>query len=122
MAKPVTHPVIVVGVDGSPASKVAVQWAAREAALRNAPLMLAHAISPTLATLGMPMPPGLARWQKQQARRIIDEARKIVEEIRERPLQVDSELLFSGPVSGLVDLSKYTELIVVGCRGRGTGA
>ena len=119
MPKPVAHPVIVVGVDGSPASKVAVQWAARDAALRHVPLTLAHAISPTVATgLGTPMPPGLARWQKEQGHRVIDDAVKIVEESG-RPPQVDSELLFSGPVSGLVDLSKDAEMIVVGCRGRG---
>src|SRR5829696_6484623 len=35
MPKPVTQSQIVVGVDGSPASRVAVEWAARDAALRN---------------------------------------------------------------------------------------
>jgi nucleotide-binding universal stress UspA family protein len=35
MSKPSTHAGIVVGVDGSPASKAAVGWAARDAELRN---------------------------------------------------------------------------------------
>jgi nucleotide-binding universal stress UspA family protein len=119
MSKPVTQPVIVVGVDGSPASKVAVDWAARDAAMRNAPLTLAHAISPTVAAgLGTPMPPGLAQWQKARGRQIIDAARRVVEQ-GGGPAQVDSELLFSGPVSGLVDMSKDADLIVVGCRGHG---
>jgi len=119
MPKPVTQSQIVVGVDGSPASRVAVEWAARDAALRNVPLMLAHAISPTVATgLGTPMPPGLARWQKEQGRRVIGDAALIVQQSGAHP-PLDSELLFSGPVSALVDLSKDAELIVVGCRGRG---
>jgi nucleotide-binding universal stress UspA family protein len=119
MPEPVTQSVIVVGVDGSPASKVAVDWAARDAAMRNVPLTLAHAISPTVAAgLGTPMPPGLAQWQKARGRQIIDDARKVVEQSG-GPAQVDSELLFSGPVSGLVDMSKDADLIVVGCRGHG---
>jgi nucleotide-binding universal stress UspA family protein len=119
MSKPVAQPVIVVGVDGSPASKVAVDWAARDAAMRSVPLTLAHAISPTVAAgLGTPMPPGLAQWQKARGRQIIDDARRVVEQSG-GPAQVDSELLFSGPVSGLVDMSKDADLIVVGCRGHG---
>ncbi|MET0994797.1 MAG: universal stress protein [Mycobacterium sp.] len=120
MPKPVPHPVIVVGVDGSPAARLAVQWAARDAALRNVPLTLAHAISPTVAAgLGTPMPPGLAQWQKEQGRRIIGDAALIVQQSGAHPPQLDNELLFSGPVSALVDLSKDAELIVAGCRGRG---
>ena len=38
-----THQGIVVGVDGSPSSRVAVRWAAREATMRNVPLTLVHA-------------------------------------------------------------------------------
>jgi nucleotide-binding universal stress UspA family protein len=55
------HLGIVVGVDDSPAAKVAVDWAARDAELRNIPLTLVHAISPDVATwLDMPLPAGLA--------------------------------------------------------------
>src|SRR5690349_9260022 len=37
------HPGIVVGVDGSEGSKVALRWAARDAQLRGVPLTLVHA-------------------------------------------------------------------------------
>jgi nucleotide-binding universal stress UspA family protein len=40
MSAPTMHRGILVGVDGSPASKVAVDWAARDAALRKVPLTL----------------------------------------------------------------------------------
>ena len=35
MASPIIHSGIVVGVDGSATSNVAVRWAAREATMRN---------------------------------------------------------------------------------------
>jgi len=44
MSKLTTHPGVVVGVDGSPGSNVAVQWAARDAELRNVPLTLVHVV------------------------------------------------------------------------------
>ena len=37
MSKSISRSGIVVGVDGSPASKVAVYWAACDAAMRNIP-------------------------------------------------------------------------------------
>ena len=37
---------VVVGVDGSAASKVAVEWAARNASMHNVPLTLAHVMAP----------------------------------------------------------------------------
>ena len=58
MSTPSAHDGILVGVDGSPPSKVAVDWAAREALLRNLPLTLIHVIpSPTVAMWSEVPPP-----------------------------------------------------------------
>jgi nucleotide-binding universal stress UspA family protein len=122
MSNQTSHLGIVVGVDDSPAAKVAVQWAARDAELRDVPLTLVHAISPEIATwLEMPLPPGLAEWQKAQGRQIIDRAMRVVEEacVNGGPARVDTQLLSSAAVPALVDLSKEAELIVVGPSGPG---
>jgi len=47
MSKLSTHPGIVVGVDGSPGSNGAVQWAAHTAELRNVSLTLVHVVPAT---------------------------------------------------------------------------
>lgn len=65
---------IVVGIDDSPAARVAVQWATHDAELRNVPLTLVHAISPEVSTwLKTPPPAGVMRWQQDHGRRLIDE-------------------------------------------------
>ena len=51
MSMPTTHHGIAVGVDGSPPSKVAVDWAAREASLRGLPLTLVHVIPSSLTRM-----------------------------------------------------------------------
>ena len=60
MSTPTTHRGILVGVDGSPASKAATDWAARDAALRKVPLTLVHVLSPpvVLSWPETPMPSG----------------------------------------------------------------
>ncbi len=113
---------IVVGIDGSPASTAALSWAVHDAILRNVPLTLVHAIAPTVATgLGTAMPSGVARWQKEQGRRVLGDGVRMVEQIAGDRLRarVDRELLFSGAVAGLVDVSRHAGMIVAGCRGRG---
>ena len=45
MSTPTTHSGIIVGVDGSPPSKVAVDWAAREASMRELPLTIIYVSS-----------------------------------------------------------------------------
>ncbi|MDT5083878.1 MAG: hypothetical protein QOJ61_921, partial [Mycobacterium sp.] len=55
MSAPIGHPGILVGVDGSPASKYAVDWAARDAAMRNVRLTLVHAVRP-IGTILPPLP------------------------------------------------------------------
>ena len=111
---------IVVGIDESPAAKVAVQWAARDAELRKIPVTLVHAISPEVATWpNVRLPAGLARWQRDRGRRLVDEAFKLVEEASQHggPAEVHSEVLASAAVPTLVELSKEAELVVTGCRG-----
>jgi nucleotide-binding universal stress UspA family protein len=111
------HLGIVVGVDDSPAAKVAVDWAARDAALRNISLTLVHAVSPNLTTWwDAPLPPGLAQWQKNHGRRLLDDAVKVAEEACERGdrTAIHTELLSSAAVPTLIDLSKDAELVVTG--------
>ena len=111
---------IVVGIDESPAAKVAVQWAARDAELRKIPLTLVHAISPDVATWpNVRLPAGLARWQRDRGRQLVDEAFKLVDEASQHggPAEVHSEILASAAVPTLVELSKEAGLVVTGCRG-----
>ena len=113
---------IVVGVDESPAAKVAVQWAARDAELRKIPLTLVHATSPEIATWpNVRLPAGLARWHQDHGRRLVDDAFKVVEEATQHggPAEVHTEILSSAAVPTLVDLSKDAEMVVTGCRGSG---
>ena len=122
MSKLSAHPGIVVGVDGSPASKVAVQWAARDAELRNVPLTLVHVVRATAGTwLETPSLPEWMRGQRERGRQVIDDALKIVEESCQRgPAQVHCEMPSANAVPALVDLSKNAELVVVSRHGTGT--
>jgi nucleotide-binding universal stress UspA family protein len=81
---------MIVGVDGSPVSKVAVDWAARDAALRNIPLTVFHVLTPpTLMTStpptattwpDVPLPSSVKQWQEAQGHRILRAALKVVED------------------------------------------
>ncbi len=122
MPKSTKHPGIVVGVDGSPAATLAVQWAARDAELRNVPLTLVHVLTATAGTwLGTPLPADWTSGQRDWGRHVIDEAMKVVHESCVRPpVQINHETPSGGIVSTMVALSKNAELVVVGRRGTGT--
>jgi nucleotide-binding universal stress UspA family protein len=125
MSASVKDPGIVVGVDGSAASKVAVRWAARDATMRNVALTLVHAVNAAPPTLPqVPMPVGFGEWLEHQGRRAMQDARKIVEESTTRggPTHVHSEMLFGAATPALVGASKNAQMLVVGCRGRGAVA
>ncbi len=113
---------IVVGIDDSPTARVAVQWAAHDAELRKIPLTLVHAISPEVSTwLTTPLPAGVMRWQQDHGRRLVDEGLKLVEEVCRRggPAGVHTEILASGAVPTLINLSKDAEMVVAGSQGSG---
>jgi nucleotide-binding universal stress UspA family protein len=108
---------IVVGVDDSPAATVAVKWAARDAESRKISLTLVHAISPNLTTWwDTPLSPGLAQWQKNHGRRLLDDAVKIVEKTCRHagPTQIHTRVLPSAAIPTLIGLSKDAEMVVTG--------
>ena len=113
---------IVVGVDGSAASDAAVFWAARDAAMRNVPLHLVHMFNTFVPTFPqIPMPSGVAEWQEDDGRKVLEQAVKIAADAMptDRKISITSEVKCSPPVPTLVDLSEEAEMIVVGCNGRG---
>ncbi|HKI42173.1 MAG: universal stress protein [Mycobacterium sp.] len=113
---------IVVGIDDSPAARVALQWAARDAEMRHVPLTLVHAVSPEVSSwLKTPVPAGVMRWQQDHGRRLVDAALKVVEEGAQHggPAGVHSEIFTAAAVSTLIDLSKDAELVVTGAQGSG---
>lgn len=114
---------IIVGVDGSPASRVAVDWAARDAARRGEALKLVHVLVPpaVMAFPEVPMPPGYLQWQEDEGRTLLEDARTTVEEAVRggAPVEVSTEMVTGSAVPTLADLSTRAQMIVVGCRGRG---
>ncbi|ORW40828.1 universal stress protein [Mycobacterium paraense] len=113
---------IVVGIDDSPGARLAVQWAAREAELRNIPLTLVYAFSPEVSTwLRTPLPAGVLRWQQDHGRRLIEGALQAVEEVTAAggPAGVNTEVLASGAALTLIEKSKQAELVVLGAKGSG---
>jgi nucleotide-binding universal stress UspA family protein len=122
MSSQQAHLGIVVGIDDSPSARAAVQWAARDAELRNVPLTLVHAVSPEVSTwLRAPAPAGVLRWQQDHGRRLVDEALKVVEAASRGggPAAVQSEILSTAAVPTLIDLSKDAEMVVAGSQGSG---
>ena len=111
---------IVVGVDGSAESKVAVDWAARDAAMKGLPLRLLHVLNPpvVMAFPEVPMPPGFLQWQQDEGRTILqaaqDAARAAAPDVA-----VSGDMVSGSPVPTLVESSADARMIVVGCRGRG---
>lgn len=120
-----THRGILVGVDRSAASMAAVEWAARDAAMRNVSLTLMHVVEPIVPAVApwpeIPVPQDYFERQDDQARRILDDARKAVADSTadHGPPFVYSVVLHGPTVSTLVNESKIADMMVVGCEGEG---
>src|ERR1700751_2948975 len=113
---------LVVGVDGSAPSNAAVFWAARDAAMRNVPLTLVHMFKTFVPTFPqIPMPSGVAEWQEDDGRKVLEQGVKIAEDAvpPDRKIAITSQVKCSPPVPTLVELSEEAEMVVVGCNGRG---
>ena len=112
---------ILVAVDGSAESDAAVRWATREAILRDALITLLHVVAPVDANWPMgPMHANITEWQRQNARDVIEQARKtLFAEVGESPPEVRIELRYSHVVPTLINASKQAQMVVAGSRGTG---
>jgi nucleotide-binding universal stress UspA family protein len=120
--EPVRHG-IVVGVDGSPSSDVAVVWAARDAALRGVPLTFLHVmpVAASPAWLDMGLPDDYWGWQQKRGQEVVALARDIANKATagQERLQLDADVVSGNTVGTLVDRSRHADLLVVGSRGLG---
>lgn len=112
-------PGVVVGIDGSEASKKAIAFAAEEASLRGVPLIAVYAWMP-------PLTPGLEYlWSEE----LVETQRSAAEEAiaigtaglasRYPDLSVERKIVQAPPVAALLQAAEDADTIVVGSRGRG---
>ena len=114
---------IVVGVDDSPSSQVALEWAAGNAALRKAPLVILYAAAASVSAWPIaPVPTGIVEFQQEIARDILDDASTSAEKLTQGSVPVSTHFAVATPTVALVEASTTAAMVVVGSRGRGAFA
>ena len=121
---------IVVGIDGSSASRVALRWALSEARLRGAALRVVHSwtppygppvmgIDPTIEPMLEPAyDPGLLETVRAGAESILDsELAELSDE--SEGLEIDPVLVEGPAAEALVAQAENAQLLVVGSRAHG---
>lgn len=109
-------PAIVVGVDGSPSSLDAVRWAAREARVRRAPLLLLSCITYRGTADG----PRLADTLHTRAERNLAEALETARTgSADADIDIRTEVSHQNAPGSLVDRSAGAHMVVLGRRGLG---
>ncbi|KMO71425.1 universal stress protein [Mycolicibacterium chlorophenolicum] len=120
MSTAVDGPDVVVGVDDSPSSQAALEWAADEAVRHGAPLAVLYAATPPIGMWPIaPVPTGLLDWQRQIGKDILDDAERIARDITHGAVPVRAEFAVVPPTAALVEASRTARIVVVGSRGRG---
>ncbi|MER6185894.1 universal stress protein [Streptomyces sp. NPDC001652] len=106
---------VTVGLDGSPESRAAAEWAAREAQLRGLPLKVVHVWEPVPEPMAQAPLLG-AETQQHWSERIPREAVEGIA-LRHPGVQVDRAQLSGRPADVLVEAAKEADVLVLGSRG-----
>ncbi|MFB7462273.1 universal stress protein [Streptomyces sp. NPDC056224] len=108
-------PTLVAGVDGSPESRAAADWAAREAVRRDLRLNVVH------AWFWQPLELPLVQDREAEARRADDILKEAEDELVQRHpgLTLTAEVLSDAPVPALLRAAEGAEMLVLGTRGHG---
>jgi nucleotide-binding universal stress UspA family protein len=111
---------IVVGIDGSPGSRAAFQWAVAEAAVRGAEIeaVLAYDFGLAWIDVGSDAQPV---FMEHAARNAQEKLHRVLAELlpEPRPVVVNAVVVEGAPAQVLVEMACNAELLVVGSRGRG---
>jgi len=111
-------PVVVVGVDGSPDSSAALEWAASEARLRGAELHIIHTWSVPALSYGTYLPATAFDDVARAAERSL--TAQIAEVLGDDPdITYVTEVSEGPPASALLEAAETALIVVVGSRGRG---
>ncbi|UFR06819.1 universal stress protein [Streptomyces sp. Go40/10] len=108
---------VTVGLDDSPESRAAAEWAAREALLRGLPLKIVHVQEPTpryVARTPLLDLDGYRRWAERLAHESADGIR-----LRHPGIEVATEQLTGTAADALCEAAGFAELLVLGSRGLG---
>ncbi|WP_017555622.1 universal stress protein [Nocardiopsis baichengensis] len=111
---------IVVGVDGSPGGRAALEWAARAAAVRGLELLVLHALNMPLITVpfGYPVRMTPTAETAGRAAHLVQAAVSGLAEAHPG-LVVRSQLSSSDPAHALIAAGRTAAMVVVGSRGLG---
>ncbi|WP_185844630.1 universal stress protein [Nonomuraea sp. WAC 01424] len=109
---------ILVGVDGSRAGLEAVVWAAREAALRDVPLTVAHALPRWAYETETGRFAEVAAWMREGGRSVLAAAEERAR--ADRPeIGLRTTFLPDDPRAALIEAARDADLLVVGSHGLG---
>ncbi|MET8560184.1 universal stress protein [Streptomyces flaveolus] len=108
---------VTVGLDDSPESRAAAEWAAREALLRGLPLKIVHVHEPTPAFVARTPLPDLDDYQ-HWARQLTHESADGIR-LRHPGIEVTTEQLAGTVADVLCEAAGFAELLVLGSRGLG---
>jgi nucleotide-binding universal stress UspA family protein len=115
-------PGITVGIDGSDHSRQALEWAVREAAMRNAPLsvLAVHQVAASPWTGRPILYPGDQPEMEKMRLAAQELTQKAVKEAGEPgPASVAVRVITGLPAIELINASSDSDLVVVGSRGGG---
>ena len=108
---------ILVGVDGSDHSRVALDWAIDEVLARGAPLTVVY-VFPALRGWNTPISPAYFEEFEAEAKTRLADFLSQVAALEKLP-DVTRLVVAGNPAEVLVDMSGHVDLLVVGSRGHG---
>ncbi|MGW3352395.1 universal stress protein [Nonomuraea rubra] len=109
---------IIVGVDGSVASRAAVEWAAGDAARRHVPLRIVHVVDTSWYQVGKPPGAALPDTLLRGGRQVLTEAEALARE-RQPAVEATTELVTGNPADVLRERAGDAAELVTGSRGLG---